>query len=238
MPAPSAEILAQAALYITLRDQPKIPKTSLASPWTALSSRRFGGDTYERVVTLRTEDESVAPITVHVKALKGDLYDVTVRGAEFERTFSSVPGQLVSPTSLSTSLDSVSLRTTIVSQLPPPALPASNSPNTMERLHIFHGGHKTTLVVPSPKWLLTLGGDLLNAQKGSLKAPMPSVVVQVRVAKGDKVQKGDPVVVLESMKTETVLRAPVAGTVKAVACQKGEMVEEGKELVSIDEAED
>ena len=77
----------------------------------------------------------------------------------------------------------------------------------------------------------------MNAQKGSLKAPMPSVVVQVRVAEGDQVQRGDPVVVLESMKTETVLRAPVAGTVKAVACQKGEMVEEGRELISIEEAE-
>lgn len=237
MPAPSAELLAQAALYVTLRDQPQI-STKSASPWTTLSARRFGGDTYERLITLRIEDESVEPVTVHLKYLKDGLYDITVKNGKSEHKFSSVPGQLISPTTLSTSLDSVSHRTTIVSQPPPPALPASDSPNTMERLHIFHGGHKTTLVVPSPKWLLTLGGDVLNAQKGSLKAPMPSVVVQVRVAKGDKVKKGDPVVVLESMKTETVLRAPVAGTVKAVACQKGEMVEEGRELVSIDEAEE
>ena len=71
--------------------------------------------------------------------------------------------------------------------------------------------------------------------KGTLKAPMPSVVVEVRVKVGDKVQKGQAVVVLESMKTETILRADIAGIVGAVGCKKGEMVEEGKELVVIEE---
>jgi len=52
---------------------------------------------------------------------------------------------------------------------------------------------------------------------------------------GDKVEKGQAVVVLESMKTETVLRTDVAGIVKAVGCTKGEMVEEGKELIEIEE---
>jgi len=107
----------------------------------------------------------------------------------------------------------------------------------MERLHLFNGGTKTILVLPSPNWLLSLGGDILNAAKGALKAPMPSLVVEVRVKVGDKVEKGQAVVVLESMKTETVLRTDVAGVVKAVGCMKGEMVEEGKELVDIEEQE-
>jgi len=67
---------------------------------------------------------------------------------------------------------------------------------------------------------------------------MPSLVVEVRVAIGDRVEKGQAVVVLESMKTETVLRAPVDGVVKAVGCAKGEMVEEGRELVVIEEIEE
>lgn len=105
----------------------------------------------------------------------------------------------------------------------------------MEKLHIFNGGAKTTLVIPSPKWLLSLGGDVLNAAKGSLKAPMPSLVVEVRVKIGDRVEKGQAIVVLESMKTETVLRTDVAGVVKAIGCEKGQMVEEGRELVDITE---
>jgi len=64
---------------------------------------------------------------------------------------------------------------------------------------------------------------------------MPSLVVEVRVKVGDKVEKGQAIVVLESMKTETVLRTDVAGVVKTIGCLKGEMVEEGKELVDIEE---
>lgn len=64
---------------------------------------------------------------------------------------------------------------------------------------------------------------------------MPSVVVEVRVSEGDRVEKGQPVVILESMKTETVLRAPADGVVKSIGCTKGEMVEEGRELVDIEE---
>ena len=60
----------------------------------------------------------------------------------------------------------------------------------------------------------------------------------MRVAIGDQVEKGQAVVVLESMKTETVLRAPVDGVIKAVGCAKGEMVEEGREMVAIKESED
>ena len=63
---------------------------------------------------------------------------------------------------------------------------------------------------------------------------MPSLVVEVKVKVGDKVEKGQAVVVLESMKTETVLRASVNGVVKVVRCKNGEMVEEGRELVDID----
>ncbi|KAI0348196.1 hypothetical protein BDW22DRAFT_62808 [Trametopsis cervina] len=237
LPSPSAEVLAQAALYITLRDQPKPPTTGLSSPWTSLPSRRFAGDTYQRIITVATEDASVPPVTVHVKSLTSGRFDITVSGTNYERTFSSVAGHLSSPTTVTSSLDDIALRTTVVSQPPPPAMPASSSPNTMERLHIFHNGHKTSLVLPSPKWLQSLGGDVLNAQKGALKAPMPSLVVNVPVKQGDKVNKGDAVVILESMKTEMILRAPVSGVIKSVGCQKGDMVDEGKELVSITEDE-
>ena len=103
----------------------------------------------------------------------------------------------------------------------------------MEKLHVFSGGRKTTLVLPPPNWVLSLGGDVAVA-KGALKAPMPSLIVEVKVRVGDRVEKGQVVVIIESMKTETVLRAEVAGLVKTVGCKNGEMVEEGRELVEIE----
>lgn len=62
-------------------------------------------------------------------------------------------------------------------------------------------------------------------------------MVEIKVEVGQNVTKGQPVVVLESMKTETVLRAGEAGVVRAVGCVNGEMVEEGRELVDIEAIE-
>lgn len=73
-----------------------------------------------------------------------------------------------------------------------------------------------------------------KAAKGGIRTPMPSLVVDVKVDSGDRVSKGQAIVVLESMKTETVLRAESTGTVRSVGCHKGEMVEEGKLLVEIE----
>jgi len=65
---------------------------------------------------------------------------------------------------------------------------------------------------------------------------MPSLVVDVRVTVGSKIEKGQVVVILESMKTEMKLSAISTGTVKSVNCKKGDMVAEGEELVFITES--
>jgi 3-methylcrotonyl-CoA carboxylase alpha subunit len=204
----------------------------------SLASRRFGGDKYERVVTLQTDPSSTESATVHVVSTLPGHFDVTVQSSMDNRTFTSVPASLLSPTTLSTTIDAKASNITVVSQPPSPSVPASMSSNTMERLHIFNGSVKTTLVIQSPNWLLSLGGEVLSTTKGALKAPMPSLIVEVRVKVGEHVEEGQAVVVLESMKTETVLRANVAGVVKAIGCKNGEMVEEGRELVDIVEDPD
>lgn len=235
---PKPELLAKAALYVALRDR-SLPSESSSSPWTSLSSRRFGGDVHECLITFQTET-SENPMTVRVSPAPARTghYDVAVTVANESATYKSVPAQLNSSTSISTTIDSVLTKTTVVSQKPPSGVPASRSPNTVERLHLFSNGTKTTLVLPSPNWLVSLGTDVLrNAAKGSLRAPMPSLVVEVKVKVGDMVEKGQAIVVLESMKTETVLRASEKGIVKTIGCKNGEMVEEGRELVEIEAEE-
>ena len=226
---PSAETVAHAALFVVLRDQK--PKHNLSGPWTSLTSRRFGGDEYKRMVRIYTEDQEKEIVATVIQISHG-LFDIVVDTTQGPVCFSSVSAQLVDQNTISATLNGNYSRTTIVSQLPSPATPASQSANTMERLHVFIAGQKTTLVLPSPKWLLSLGGDLLSA-KGALKAPMPSLIVELKVKVGDRVEKGQIVVVIESMKTETVLRAEAAGVVQSVGCRTGEMVEEGRELVDI-----
>ncbi|KAL1950868.1 hypothetical protein VTO73DRAFT_17 [Trametes versicolor] len=221
IPEPSHEVLAQAALFVVLRDYP-VPTSP--SPWSTLTSRRFGGDVYERTIAIQSEDTSAPPMSVHVQSRPGGLFDITTHTASGTHTFHSVSAHLASPTTIASTLDGARRRTTVVAQ-----------PGPAERLHVFDGAWKTALVLPPPAWVLALGGEAGGAGKGALRAPMPSVVVEVRVEVGERVEAGQPVVVLESMKTETVLRAPVAGVVRAVGCVKGEMVEEGRELVDVEE---
>jgi pyruvate carboxylase len=55
-----------------------------------------------------------------------------------------------------------------------------------------------------------------TANDGHVGAPMPGTVIGVHCAAGDSVDAGDPLLTLEAMKMETVIRAPHAGTVEEV----------------------
>ncbi len=66
-----------------------------------------------------------------------------------------------------------------------------------------------------------------------LTAPMPGMIVSVAKNVGDKVEKGDTVIVLEAMKMENALPAPISGTVKAVNVAQGASVAKGAVLAVI-----
>lgn len=63
-----------------------------------------------------------------------------------------------------------------------------------------------------------------------LVAPMPGAVVQVLVAVGERVAAGSPLVVVEAMKMEHVVRAPHDGVVERIDVAVGDVVAEGVEL--------
>lgn len=73
------------------------------------------------------------------------------------------------------------------------------------------------------------------APEGStqVNAPMPGNIISVAKSKGDSVQEGDVLCVLESMKMENEIKSPVAGTVVTVGIIKGATVESGDLLVAI-----
>jgi acetyl/propionyl-CoA carboxylase alpha subunit len=73
---------------------------------------------------------------------------------------------------------------------------------------------------------------------GALEAPMPGRVSAVKVAVGQRVAKGDELLVVEAMKMENALRAPRAGVVRALHVRPGEMVAPGRALVEIGETGD
>jgi biotin carboxyl carrier protein len=64
-----------------------------------------------------------------------------------------------------------------------------------------------------------------------VKAPMPGLIVQVNVATGDKVKTGDPLLVLEAMKMENMIKASGDSEVKNIKVKKGDSVEKGQVLI-------
>ncbi|XP_044799679.1 pyruvate carboxylase, mitochondrial isoform X1 [Bubalus bubalis] len=70
----------------------------------------------------------------------------------------------------------------------------------------------------------------LKDVKGQIGAPMPGKVIDIKVAAGAKVTKGQPLCVLSAMKMETVVTSPVEGTVRKVHVTK-DMTLEGDDLI-------
>ncbi|MDO7875337.1 biotin/lipoyl-containing protein [Hymenobacter sp. ASUV-10] len=69
------------------------------------------------------------------------------------------------------------------------------------------------------------------AKVNELKAPMPGLIVDIRVQPGQAVQKGDPLLVLEAMKMENILKAPADGTVGGIKVNLRDNVQKGQVLV-------
>ena len=70
-----------------------------------------------------------------------------------------------------------------------------------------------------------------NNQGNALKAPLPGVITDIKVAVGDEVEEDQPVVVLEAMKMANNLTAEKAGKVATICVQIGQSVMEGDDLV-------
>jgi biotin carboxyl carrier protein len=82
---------------------------------------------------------------------------------------------------------------------------------------------------------LTNGADRAKGP-GTLRAPMPGLVVRVEVEPGQSVTPGVGMVVLEAMKMENELKAAGSGVVRSVLVGPGEAVEKGQVLVEFEPA--
>jgi biotin carboxyl carrier protein len=123
--------------------------------------------------------------------------------------------------------------------------------------HILHGGQSfaaelITVDYSAKTFVLKLNGQRLELQAkdrfdllldkmgmsnattskvNELKAPMPGLIVDIRVEPGQVVQKGDPLLVLEAMKMENILKAPGEGTIAAIKVTLRDNVTKGQVLV-------
>jgi biotin carboxyl carrier protein len=76
-------------------------------------------------------------------------------------------------------------------------------------------------------------GRAIEGGEFHLKAPMPGLVVAVMVDDGIKIEKGQVLVILESMKMQNELKSPKAGTVSRIKVKPGDRVEQKATLLSV-----
>jgi len=72
------------------------------------------------------------------------------------------------------------------------------------------------------------------AEEPVAASPMPGKVVKILVSKGDKVEKGQGLVIVEAMKMENEIKSPVKGTVEKVNFKPGDLVDAAQPIVEIE----
>jgi len=67
-----------------------------------------------------------------------------------------------------------------------------------------------------------------------IKAPMPGLILEINVTKGQTVKENDALLILEAMKMENVLISPREGIIKSIAVKKGDPVDKGALLIEFE----
>ncbi|KAF8782403.1 methylcrotonoyl-CoA carboxylase subunit alpha, mitochondrial-like [Argiope bruennichi] len=99
-------------------------------------------------------------------------------------------------------------------------------------IHLFSKDSSYQFLLPTPKFQSASAAETLH--KGAI-APMPGVIEKINVKVGDKVKKGDPLVVLIAMKMEYVIKSHCNGTVQKVNFDVGANVTKNAQLVEVNE---
>lgn len=148
-------------------------------------------------------------------------YKYTINGADYDVTIDSLNGNKAKVIVNGMSFDVEMQGTLNESDLPDaPAADASAAP----------AAPKAAAPAVAPKAAAPAGAP----GKGiPVKAPLPGVVTAINVNVGQKVKKGETVVVLEAMKMENNIAAECDGTVTSVCVAQGDSVMEGTVLVTV-----
>lgn len=99
-------------------------------------------------------------------------------------------------------------------------------------LRINGNTYEVTVKSDFDKLLERLGmGPGSSATLSQIKAPMPGMVLDVMVTPGQTVQKDEPLLILEAMKMENVIKSPRDGEIDSVGVVKGSAIEKNTLLV-------
>lgn len=171
------------------------------SGFAAMARRRSWGFLSHKALDSKETAERI----VTIDFLDSGLFDVTVGGTPF--TYRSV----------ASSWNSQSRKVT--SFFPHTRLETRVIDDNHGNLTLFQQGQLFRLQCATPKWVEKAMGIKDTAH--SVLSPMPCKVLRVEAKAGDRVEKDQVLVVIESMKMETVIRSPQDGVISRIVHQEG-----------------
>lgn len=230
---PTSEVVAQAALSSFLSTKSHLPSSSSAPQAVSTSWSVPQSNMQTRKFNFQSTDFEPAPGT------QPTIFSVEVSQVA-PNTFQISDSSSSSPYVVTTSFDLSS--NTLTTYFPHTRHTSrvvqadASSGAGASTIHLFtpHGSFRLSPVQPA--WLAKALGTTEKAN--SLMSPMPCKILRVNVKPGDTVRKDQTLLVIESMKMETVIRSPGEGlVVKRVVHGEGEVVGTGVELVEFEEVE-
>jgi 3-methylcrotonyl-CoA carboxylase alpha subunit len=206
--APDAETLAAAALHLALAAAPR------GGPWSQADGWRVSGAKARAGAPFRFRTPGAAGTSKVLLAFRTDEIEADVDGVKLSLT-TAAPAD--------GALD-ISFRR---------AHGASRNRRVSfaragERLFVMSGGATHELLVAAPF-------EPEEADAGpsrAIAAPLAGRIVSVQAQAGQKVRRGQALVVLEAMKMEHTLVAESDGVIERVACSAGDQVKEGQVIVA------
>jgi len=133
---------------------------------------------------------------------------------------------LIDPATYHVLCDEKSYKVTVVEQ---------DFNNRFYEVRIGSNTYQVDIETDLDQLIQSMGYQLSSEQAlDTIQAPMPGIILDVRVSKGDSVKKGGTLLILEAMKMENVIVSPKDGVVKKVLASTGQTVDKNKLLIELE----
>ncbi|KAI9892381.1 MAG: hypothetical protein M1814_001583 [Vezdaea aestivalis] len=212
-PSIDDETFAQVAIALILEAQYKGSASTRQIP---LAASGYVTNTMDREIQLLGQHQS-EPQNIRVRQTAANKFDVTVGERELLDAIAEADGE----GTVQTYYKHVRIKSRVI--------------RNGNKVDLFHRGQHFKFDLPLPAWIEKAQGA--KESTNSVLAPMPCKILRVEVKKGDIVKRDQALVVIESMKMETVIRSPQDGVISRTIHRAGDLCKAGTALVEFEDNE-